>query len=100
MAPNVLTVALAVALAQTPPAGAVGFPELKPGAVVRLTTGRETITGTVEEGAAGDFIRLRVSGTSGPTYVRRSAVETLRVVPERAPGEAGAPAPAAAVADA
>jgi len=93
MSQSLLTIACALALAQPAAPAPQGLPELKPGALVRVTTGRETITGTVGESAAADFLQLQVPGTTGPTYVRRSAVETLRVLPA---GEAAAPMAGAA----
>jgi hypothetical protein len=51
--------------------------------LVLITTGHGTIRGTIEEAVAGDFLRIRVAGTTTPTYVRRSVIETLRILPER-----------------
>jgi hypothetical protein len=81
MSQIVLTIACAISLAQ--PLGPRGFPELESGTRVTVTTSQATITGTVQISAAGDFLQLQVADTTTPTYVRRSAIETLRVLPER-----------------
>jgi hypothetical protein len=83
-----LTIACAMCLAQPPAPTAPGFPDLKPGALVTVTTSRTTVTGTVQPSLAGDFLQLQVPGTTTPTYVRRSAIETIRVLPERPPAAA------------
>ena len=80
-----LPIVLAFATSQTPaisPSGSGGLPELKPGTMVHITTGRETLTGFVEDGTAGEFLRLRLLGMATPTYVRQSAIETIRIIPE------------------
>ena len=67
-----LPIVLAFATSQTPaisPSGSGGLPELKPGTMVHITTGRETLTGFVEDGTAGEFLRLRLLGMATPTYV-------------------------------
>jgi hypothetical protein len=83
---------LAAALAQPPvpaPAAALGgWPELKAGTMVRLTTGHDTVTGTIEDAGSTEMLRLRVPGTATPTFVRRSAIETVRVIPEARPARA------------
>jgi hypothetical protein len=78
---DLMTIVCAVTLAQTPAPSSAELPELKPGDIIQVSTGRETITGTVEQGGTADFLRLQVPGTPTPTYIRRSAVETIRVLP-------------------
>jgi hypothetical protein len=57
--------------------------ELKPGTLVQVTTRRETITGTIgQQDSAGVFFPILVPGATTPTYVRWSAVETIRILPE------------------
>src|SRR6516165_7522645 len=82
----------AAALAQ-PPAPAPALPSgdgPKAGTMVRLTTGHETVTGTIEDGGSTEVLRLRMPGTATPTYVRRSAIEKIRVIPEAMPARAAA----------
>jgi hypothetical protein len=82
--PILLLAVLAQAPA-APPEAAGGLPELRPGVMVQVTTGRETVTGTVEDAPSlPGLLRLRPPGASSPIYVRRSAVETIRVIPDPA----------------
>lgn len=84
-------------LAQPPAPTTAGVPDLRPGTAVRITTSRETLVGVVEAAPADDFLRLRVAGTATPTYVRLSAIETIRTLPPApvgaAPAEAAPPGP-------
>lgn len=94
-----LSLFLALAVSQAPkPAPeqppVAPLPGLTPGTVVRVTTSRDAVTGTVGDIGSGEFLRIQVAGSAAPTYVRKSAIETIRVVPE-AP-QAGASAALAA----
>jgi hypothetical protein len=80
---GILSVLLAIVTSQTPdtaPPNTGRLPELKAGTQVRITTSRDTITGTVDEGVAGEFLRLRIDGATTSAYVRRSAIETIRIL--------------------
>jgi hypothetical protein len=82
---GMLLLVLGLAIAQPPtPApsrDATELPELKSGTLVLITTGRDSITGTIEDGGTTDFLRLKVDGVTTPTFVRRSAIETIRILP-------------------
>jgi metacaspase-1 len=70
---GLLSIVLGLAISQ--------LPELKPGTLVQITTGRDTMIGTIGDGGAGEFLRLQIASTTTPTYVRRSAIETIRILP-------------------
>jgi hypothetical protein len=83
---GLISIVLGLAVSQAPappppPITAESLNELKPGTLVQIITSRDSVTGTIG-GVAGDLLRIQVPGTSTPTFVRRSAIETIRVLPE------------------
>jgi len=60
--------------------------ELKPGVKARITTAQDVLTGIVQDSPDKSYLKLKTTGSGEIAAVRRSAIQTVRLLNEGAPG--------------